>query len=93
MRECSPPQTCHVSRGVTCHMSHFFFFGQSGEAYRWRVCYQQGLPRLVIRRYSPLQGPTIALALKTQLVPDVENKNTKLDTRKSFHYQGQNGSS
>ena len=41
--------TCHVSR-VTCHMSHVFFcffFWQSGEAYRWRVCYQRGLPRLV----------------------------------------------
>ena len=25
----------------------FFFFGQSGEAYWWRVCYQWGLPRLV----------------------------------------------
>ena len=24
------------------------FFGQSGEAFRWRVCYQRGLPRLVI---------------------------------------------
>ena len=24
-----------------------FFFGQSGEAYRWRVSYQRGLPRLV----------------------------------------------
>ena len=43
--------TCHVSH-VTCHMSIFFiflfFFGQSGQAYRWRVCYQRGLPRLVI---------------------------------------------
>ena len=40
--------TCHVSH-VTCHMSHvpFFFFGQSGEAYWSRVCYQHGLPRLV----------------------------------------------
>ena len=41
--------TCHVSL-VTCHMSHFFsslFSGQSGEAYRWRVFYQRGLPRLV----------------------------------------------
>ena len=48
--------TCHVSR-VTCHMLHvtcniffifiFIFFLQSGEAYRWRVCYQRGLPRLV----------------------------------------------
>ena len=39
---------CHMSH-VTFHMSHvaFFFFGQSGEAYRWRVCYQRGLPRLV----------------------------------------------
>ena len=44
---------CHMSR-VTCHNVHviFFFFllfsGQSGEAYRWRVCYQRGLPRLVL---------------------------------------------
>ena len=45
--------TCHVSH-VMCHMSQFFlsiflsiFFGQSGEAYRWMVCYQRGLPRLV----------------------------------------------
>ena len=44
---------CHVSH-VTCHMSHvtiiyiFIYFGQSGEVYRWRVCYQRGLPRLVI---------------------------------------------
>ena len=44
---------CHVSR-ITCHMSHviffiflYFFFGQSGESYLWRVCYQRGLPRLV----------------------------------------------
>ena len=65
MRECLPPQTCHVSRvtchvsrvtchvsRVTCHVSHviffFFFFGKSGEVYRWRVCYQRGLPRLVL---------------------------------------------
>ena len=46
--------TCHVSH-VKCHMSrvtcHFFFsflFWQSGEAYRWRVCYQRGQPRLVL---------------------------------------------
>ena len=40
---------CHVSH-VTCHVSHvtffFFFCGQSGEAYWWRVYYQRGLPRL-----------------------------------------------
>ena len=45
--------TCHVSC-VTCHMSHvtchmfFFFFSQSGEASLWKVCYQRGLPRLVL---------------------------------------------
>ena len=29
-----------------CHVSqlYIFFFRQSGEAYRWRVCYQRGLP-------------------------------------------------
>ena len=48
--------TCHVSR-VTGPMSkklHFFFFlhkkkfGQSGGASWWSVCYQRGLPRLVL---------------------------------------------
>ena len=42
---------CHVPRRVTCHMSRVtcnFFFGLSGEVYRWRVCYQRGLPRLVL---------------------------------------------
>ena len=38
---------CQVS-GVRCHMSCLFFyfiyfFRQSGEASRWRVCYQRGL--------------------------------------------------
>ena len=42
----------HVSR-VTCHM----FFGQSGEAYWWRVCYQRGLPRLVFLASAP--APTL----------------------------------
>ena len=46
--------TCHLSH-VTCHMSHvtFFllsFFGQGGEAYRWRFCYRRHLPRLVFFR-------------------------------------------
>ena len=50
--------TCHVSR-VTCHMSRvtffiFYFFGQCGEAYRWRVCYQRGVPRLVFLEMAPL---------------------------------------
>ena len=52
--------TCHVSC-VTCHnffylFFYFFIFGQSGEAYRWRVCYQRGLPRLVFivfHHFSP----------------------------------------
>ena len=39
--------TCHVSP-VTFHMSlNFIYFWQSGEASRWRVYYQWGLPRLV----------------------------------------------
>ena len=54
---------CHLSP-VTCHMSKQFFFltfkllllifftykknGQSGGASQWRVCYQRGLPRLVL---------------------------------------------
>ena len=51
-----PSVACHMSH-ITCHMSQFFlfflcvffffFFGQSGEANRWRVCFQLGLPRQV----------------------------------------------
>ena len=56
-----PSVTCHVWR-VTCHMScvtchiiyiYMYFvweWGQSGEASRWRVCYQRGLPRLAYNR-------------------------------------------
>ena len=49
--------TCHVSH-VTCHVSHIyiyfilFVFGQSGGAYRWRVCYQRGLPRPVFKDFK-----------------------------------------
>ena len=50
--------TCHVHIYVTCHMSHFlfiFFSGKSGEAYRWRVCYQRGLPHLVLKESQTIQ--------------------------------------
>ena len=56
-----PKKNCHVFLGafiwnhphVTCHRTFnfliliFFSFWQTGEACQWRVCYQQGLPRLV----------------------------------------------
>ena len=38
---------CHMSH-VVCHMSQQQQNGQSGGASRSRVCYQQGLPRLVL---------------------------------------------
>ena len=51
---------CHMSL-VTCHMSQFFFFffsffGQIGEAYQWRVCYQRALPCLVFLCFHHNQG-------------------------------------
>ena len=40
---------CHVSC-IMCHLSHVnFFIRPSGGASRWRVCYQRGLLRLVIK--------------------------------------------
>ena len=42
---------CHVSH-VMCYMSIIIFFLQSDEAYWWRVCYQRGLPRLVVMESS-----------------------------------------
>ena len=43
--------SCQVS-GVTCHIFYFIiFFLQTVGASRWRVCYQRGLPRLVLDVY------------------------------------------
>ena len=56
--------TCKVSR-VTCQVPHLllllflyiaiyiFCLGQIGEASRWMVCYEQGLPRLVLPYIRP----------------------------------------
>ena len=68
MREGSPPHTCHMSGVtcrvslVTCHVSHVTcpvsdFFLQSGEASQGRVCYQWGLPRLVLQMTVILGKP------------------------------------
>ena len=47
--------TCQVSH-IRCHMSFFsFFFRQSSEASQLRVCYKQGLPRLVVKGPSEQQ--------------------------------------
>ena len=44
--------TCHVS-GVKCQcFLNVFFCCQSGDASRWRVCYQRGLPRQVMFKYD-----------------------------------------
>ena len=55
---------CHILH-VTCHESQFFssfFLGQSGEASQWRVCYQRGLPHLVIKKKKQKS----ALSVKTK---------------------------
>ena len=43
--------TCHMLC-VTCHMSGVIFFKQDGGVIWWRVCYQWGLPRLVLLAYT-----------------------------------------
>ena len=58
--------TCQVSR-VRLHMIFiflFYFFSQSGEASRLRVCYQQGLSRLVF-----CIGATIPTRQEIQCLP------------------------
>ena len=52
---------CHISH-VTCQVSDVIchFFVQSGEASRGRVCYQQGLPHLVIRAPEVIDRPGVA---------------------------------
>ena len=53
--------TCHMSP-VTCHLTHvilIFCYQKkkilSGEASLWRVCYQRGLPRLVLSLNSKIR--------------------------------------
>ena len=77
------PVTCHVSR-LTCHMSHvtfisiyiYFFCRQSGETSRWRVCFQWGLPRLVVMKKSRIRarlGPLVLVWFKsTNTIPWVQ---------------------
>ena len=50
--------TCHISQ-VKCHLIHLYlyiFFLQTGEASRCGVCYQWGLPRLVLIKLNGV-GP------------------------------------
>ena len=50
----------------TCHVSHVLFFsGHSCEACRWRVCYQRGLPRLVLKdkQYNSFQKQSLQSAV------------------------------
>ena len=65
---------CHVARHVTFFS---FFFGQSGEAYRWRVCYQRGLPRLVFIEECKTQQvsktPFKTRIINKQTIPGYEN--------------------
>ena len=49
LRGCSPPSTCYISN-IKCHVSdvtYFFLLLLNGKTCCWKVCYQQGLPRLV----------------------------------------------
>ena len=58
--------TCHISRvtcqvsKVRCQVSHFilfiYLFWQSCVASQWRVCYQGGLPRLVLKTTATPKG-------------------------------------
>ena len=64
---------------VTCHIFFLLFFGQTGEAYWWRVCCQRGLPRLVIRY----------LALKIFEKEKKKEKNTKNISLTNSKFTGQ----
>ena len=58
--------TCHMSKNIFLHFHYkkkknknkknytTKNIGKSAEAYRWRVCYQRGLPRLVLESFKEL---------------------------------------
>ena len=69
---------CQVSR-VMCQVSHviffFFFFGQSGGASRWRVCYQGGLPRLVYCEGLVITEVTISTLSSLSILKEISFQN------------------
>ena len=63
-----------------CHVSHFFFFFlQFGEAYRWGVCYQRGLPRLVFNENTKNTEKTT----RTRTGPQCQETQNTLKTIKT----------
>ena len=75
--------TCHVLGG-TCHIFSYFAssvsVGQNGEASRWKVCYQRGLPRQVFSE----RGGTPVL-----IVPEVDKKLHKFTLAPSYSHSFQ----
>ena len=56
---------------ITCHMSHvtfiiIYFFLQSGEAIRWRVCNEEGRPHLVYIVTKNFRHACLVLLLELQ---------------------------
>ena len=61
--------TCHMSQ-VTSQLLFVYFFGQSGGASRWSVCYQRGLPRLVLTAIIIFLNETYVLSIFTMALAD-----------------------
>ena len=82
---------CHVSR-VTCHRSkiyiYIFFFGQSGEASRWRVCYKRGLPRLVFLTVLTIGTSMFTWNVKNMYVHETRNKNKEKTSGHQLRWAG-----
>ena len=89
------PVTCHVSP-VTCNFLFFIFFilkkiGQSGGASCRRVCYQRGLPRLVLQ-YLPYffslkssSSCTLSATALTKVSLEAHRKNVEVElSRKDY---------
>ena len=82
MRECSPSQTCHITRviyHVSCVKCNFFFLllfpDKDGEAYRWRVCYQRAyIPRLAYKLVDYLKCLSMNVGLALPIVSSLNRQ-------------------
>ena len=61
------------TKSCTLNGAHYISFWQNVWVNRWRVCYQRGLPPLVLNRYIPLicYDDIVAVAILTILAPTI----------------------
>ena len=77
---------------MSCVIFFFSFFGQSGEASQWKVCYQQGLPGLAyVLKYNldVFLGASVAVYLDRQMGRFQATLSATVNNREGKHSVGE----